>query len=167
MTGLQIRAATAADLEAIWAIVEPVLRAGDTYSLPQDMSREAALAYWCGPSHSVFVAERALADDREVVGTYYLRANQAGGGSHVANCGYMVSAQAAGQGVARAMAGHSMQIARDRGFLAMQFNFVVSTNERAIRLWKSLGFTVVGRLPRAFRHPQAGFVDALVMFRDL
>jgi ribosomal protein S18 acetylase RimI-like enzyme len=167
VSGLQIRAATATDAEAIWAVIEPVVRAGDTYSLPQDMSREAALAYWCGPAHSVFVAERALPDGRDVVGTYYLRANQAGGGDHVANCGYMVSAQAAGQGVARAMAGHSMQIARDRGFLAMQFNFVVSTNERAVRLWKSLGFTVVGRLPGAFRHPREGFVDALVMFRDL
>jgi ribosomal protein S18 acetylase RimI-like enzyme len=102
-----------------------------------------------------------------VAGTYFLKANQKGGGAHVANCGYMTAPHATRRGVARAMCAHSFERARGRGFRAMQFNFVVSTNERATRLWQSFGFEIVGRLPRAFEHPKLGFVDALVMFREL
>ena len=105
--------------------------------------------------------------DGAMLGTYYLRANQAGGGAHVANCGFMTDAAATGRGVARAMGAHALDRARSRGFAAMQFNFVVSTNVRAVRLWESLGFAVVGRLPGAFAHPSLGRVDALVMFRTL
>ena len=102
-----------------------------------------------------------------IVGTYYLRAHQAGGGDHVANCGYMTDPSAGGRGVARRMCEHSLEHARSRGFRAMQFNLVVSTNERAIDLWKSMGFDIVGQLPLAFRHPSLGYVDALVMYRAL
>jgi ribosomal protein S18 acetylase RimI-like enzyme len=158
-----IRPATPADAAAIWAIIEPTIRAGETYTLDRDMAEAEALAYWFGPDKAVFVAEA----DSAILGTYYLRANQAGGGAHVANCGYMTAASATGRGVARAMAEHSLAEARDRGFRAMQFNFVVATNDRAIRLWQSLGFDVVGRLPAAFAHPAQGFVDALVMYRTL
>jgi L-amino acid N-acyltransferase YncA len=158
-----IRPAAAADDDAIWRILEPVIRAGETYVLPRDMSREAALAYWRSPGHAVFVAEQAGA----IVGTYYLRANQQGGGTHVANCGYMTAAEAQGRGVAARMCEHSLGEARQRGFRAMQFNFVVSSNERAVRLWQRLGFAVVGRVPQAFAHPRLGFVDALVMHRAL
>ena len=158
-----IRSATPSDFDSIWAIVAPVLAAGDTYALPSGWSREEALAYWHADGHATFVAE----DEGRVVGTYYLHANQRGGGDHVANCGYMVSADAAGRGVASAMCRHSLDQARAAGFLAMQFNFVVSTNVRAIALWQRLGFAVVGTLPRAFRHPVQGRVDALVMYRDL
>lgn len=160
---VQIRPATGADDDAIWPILEPVIRAGETYALPPDMTREAALAYWTSPMHRSFVAIGA----GEVVGTYYLRPNQAGGGSHVANCGYMTAPWATGRGTARAMGLHSLRLAREAGFRAMQFNFVVSTNEPAIRLWRALGFEVVGRLPGAFRHPSRGFVDAFVMFRTI
>ena len=158
-----IRPATEQDQAAIWRIVEPVIRAGETYTLPRDMSEADAIAYWCGPDRETFVAEEGGA----IVGTYYLRANQQGGGAHVCNCGYMTAAGSTGKGVARRMCEHSLQHARSRGFKAMQFNFVVSTNERAVRLWQSLGFETVGRLPRAFEHPRHGFVDALVMFRAL
>ena len=127
------------------------------------MCREDALAYWMSPEHEVFVAE----EHDEVLGTYFLRANQKGGGSHVANCGYITAARATGRGVARAMCAHSLDHARARGFQAMQFNFVVVTNERAVRLWQSFGFETVGRLPRVFRHPTLGLVDALVMHRVL
>jgi ribosomal protein S18 acetylase RimI-like enzyme len=162
---LRIRPADRRDRDAVWAILEPVLRAGETYTLPRDISRDDALIYWFRPENEVFVAE----DDRAggIVGTYVLRANQAGGGSHVANCGYMTSPAAQGRGVARAMLDHSLERARARGFRAMQFNFVVSTNERAVRTWQANGFEIVGRLPGAFHHPQHGFVDALVMFRAL
>ena len=140
-----------------------MIRAGETYTLGRDMREADALAYWFGADKEVFVAEA----DGAILGTYYLRANQAGGGAHVCNAGYMTSAAATGRGVARAMGLHSIDHAKARGFRAMQFNFVVSSNVRAARLWQSLGFEVVGRLPGAFAHPSEGFVDALVMFRTL
>ncbi len=140
-----------------------MIRAGETYALPRDMSEDAALAYWTAPEKTVFVA----ADDGAVVGTYYLRANQQGGGAHVANCGFVTAPWATGHGVARAMCEHSLIYAKERGFLAMQFNLVVGTNTRAIKLWESFGFQTAGRLPGAFEHPTLGFVDALVMFRRL
>jgi ribosomal protein S18 acetylase RimI-like enzyme len=161
--GMEIRAANTNDSDAIWKILEPVIRAGDTYTLPADMSREDALAYWNTPGHEVFVAE----ENGEILGTYYLRANQKGGGAHVANCGYMTAPWASGRGVARAMCQHSLERAKERDFRAMQFNFVVSSNERAVRLWQSMGFQIVGRLPKAFMHPKLGSVDALVMYRQL
>lgn len=160
---IAVRAATAADAGAIWAILEPTIRAGETYTLSREMTREAALAWWHSPAHEVLVAEEGGA----VVGTYFLRANQQGGGAHVANCGYITAPHAAGRGVARAMCAHSLLRARERGFRAMQYNFVVSTNERAVRLWQRFGFEIVGRLPGAFQHPTAGFVDAYVMYRTL
>ena len=160
---LVIRPAEAGDRAAIWAIVGPGIGAGETYTLDRDMGEAEALAYWFGADKAVFVAEEAGI----VLGTYYLRANQGGGGAHVANCGYMTGAAATGRGVARAMALHSFDEAKARGFRAMQFNFVVASNARAVGLWQSLGFAIVGRLPGAFEHPGLGFVDALVMFRAL
>jgi ribosomal protein S18 acetylase RimI-like enzyme len=160
---MMIRAATLNDHDPIWSILGPVIRAGETYALPRDMSRAEALAYWCGPGKACFVAESA----GEILGTYYLRPNQQGGGAHVANCGYMTAGHATGRGVARAMATHSLDHAKTSGYVAMQFNCVVSTNQRAIRLWEDLGFETLCRLPRAFEHPSAGRVDALVMFRTL
>ena len=158
-----IRPATAEDAESIWRVLAPTIAAGETYALPVDMTREDALAYWWSPSHDVFVAE-----ERDVIlGTYYLRPNQRGGGAHVANGAFMVSPAATGRGIAQRMCEHSLEYARGRGFLALQFNFVISTNERAVRLWQRLGFAIVGRLPRAFLHPSAGLVDALVMYRSL
>ncbi len=160
---MRIRPATPDDAPAIWSILEPVIRAGETYTLDREMTRADALAYWLGADKETFVA---VADDA-IVGTYYVRPNQAGGGRHVCNCGYMTAGVSTGKGVARAMCRHSLEHARSRGFRAMQFNFVVSTNERAVRLWESLGFAIVGTLPRAFEHPADGFVDAYVMYRDL
>ena len=160
---LLIRLARVDDRDAIWAILEPILRAGETYTLPRDIGREGALAYWHKDDHEVFVAEEA----GRILGTYFLHANQPGGGDHVANCGYMTSQAAQGKGVARAMLEHSLARARARGFLAMQFNFVVSTNLRAVKTWQAYGFDIVGRLPSAFKHPEQGFVDALVMYKHL
>ena len=158
-----IRPAELRDADAIWTIIQPTICAGETYTLDRNLSRDDALSYWCGPDRETFVA---VLDDR-VVGTYYLRANQRGGGRHVANCGYITDASFAGRGIARRMCEHSLDLARARGFRAMQFNFVVSTNERVIRLWESLGFERVGRLPLAFDHPSQGYVDAFVMFQSL
>lgn len=160
---LIIRPATPGDAEAIWAILEPVIRSGETYTLPRDLSRSDALAYWFSSSHEVFVAE----SEAEVLGTYYLRPNQLGGGSHVSNCGYITASNASGKGLATAMCSHSLNHARNRGFRAMQFNFVVSTNDRAVRLWQRFDFDIVGRIPDAFLHPIHGYVDAYVMHRKL
>jgi ribosomal protein S18 acetylase RimI-like enzyme len=158
-----IRSATPEDDDAIWRILEPTFREGATYPIPRDILREGALAYWFTPGHSVFVAEA----DGAILGTYYLRANNRGGGAHVANCGYMTARETFGKGVARAMCAHSLDEARARGFKAIQFNFVVSTNERAVKLWQSCGFRIVGTLPAAFMHPERGAVNAYVMFREL
>lgn len=160
---IHIRPATADDAADIWRIIGPTIRAGETYALPRDMSEADALAYWLGADRETFVAEA----DGRIVGAYYIRTNQQGGGAHVCNCGYMTDAAAAGRGVARAMCAHSLDHARVRGYRAMQFNFVVSTNDRAVRLWQSLGFEIVGRLPGAFEHPSKGYVDALVLSRTL
>jgi GNAT superfamily N-acetyltransferase len=158
-----IRPALPGEGNGIWRVLEPAIVTGETYALPRDMSRDDALAYWCAASHEVFVAE-----ERDVlVGTYFLRANQLGGGAHVANCAYTVTPGATGRGIAQAMCEHSLEHARARGFLAMQFNFVVSSNERAVRPWQHMGFDIAGRVPRAFRHPSLGLVDALVMHRQL
>lgn len=156
-----IREASRGDEDAIWQIIAPVFRAGETYAIDPGISRERALEYWLGPDRETFVAESGGA----MVGTYYIRENQPGGGQHVCNCGYITAASATGKGVARHMHEHSLVHARSRGFRAMQFNFVVSSNERAVRLWQSLGFDIVGRLPEAFRHPSLGYVDAFVMYR--
>ena len=158
-----IRPATDADRDAIWTIIGPVIAEGETYALDRDMGRDAGLAYWIGGDHEAFVAEEA----GRAVGTYFIRPNQAGGGRHVCNCGYVTAAAAVGRGVARQMHAHSLDIAKARGYRAMQFNFVIASNERAVRLWQSLGFEVVGRLPLAFQSPSRGLVDALVMCRAL
>jgi ribosomal protein S18 acetylase RimI-like enzyme len=158
-----VRAAKLPDADAIWRILQPVVRAGETYTLPREMSKGQALAYWMSPGHEVFVAE----EDGEIVGTYFLKANQMGGGAHVANCGYVTAAAAQGRGLARMMCQHSIERAKARGFRAMQFNFVVATNVNALHLWQSCGFAIVGRLPGAFLHPKLGYVDALVLYRAL
>jgi ribosomal protein S18 acetylase RimI-like enzyme len=141
--------------------MEPIIRAGETYPLAADMSKDDALAYW--NRAEVFVVE----EGQEILGTYQLRPNWSGGGSHVANIGYMTSPAAMGRGVGRLMVEHSLQQARESGFKAVLFNFVVSTNERAIRLYKSFGFGTIGIAPLAFLHPKQGYVDILVMFKAL
>lgn len=158
-----IRKAQSIDKPGISAIILPLIRAGDTYALNRDMPEDEALDYWLASDKKTYVA----IEDGLIVGTYYIRPNQAGGGNHVCNCGYMTLKEAVGRGIARRMCEDSLARARDNGFRAMQFNFVVSTNDRAVRLWQSLGFSIVGRLPDAFRHPDKGYVDALVMYQDL
>ncbi|MGK2909222.1 MAG: N-acetyltransferase family protein [Sphingobium sp.] len=158
---MRIRPARAGDTAAIWSIIGPIIKAGETYALDRAMSEADAIAYWLAPEKDVFVAE----DGADIVGSYYLKANHVGGGAHVANAGYATAAFATGRGVARAMCTHSLCHARSRGFHAMQFNFVVSSNSVAVRLWHSLGFETVGTLPQAFAHPSLGYVNAFVMFR--
>lgn len=159
----QIRQATASDSDSIWEIFHAVVARGDAYTFDPKIGRDEGLGYWLHPINWCYVAER----EGRVVGTYILRANQPGLGAHVANAAFMVSPGARGVGVGQSMGEHSLSEARRLGFRAMQFNFVVSTNEPAVRLWQKLGFRIVGTLPAAFRHRENGFVDAYVMFCSL
>ena len=158
-----IRPATAADETAIWEILEPVIRAGETYALPRDMDRAAALDLWLHRPAACYVVEV----EGRVLGTYYLKPNQLGAGAHVANAGYVVAAAGQGRGLARRMCAHSLEEARARGFRAMQFNFVIETNAVAVGLWQTMGFTILATIPEAFDHPGRGLVGAHVMHRRL
>lgn len=161
---VQIRELKAEDWPAVWRIIEPVFRRGDTYAVSPSITEEAASALWVELPQATFVA---VDDDAAILGTYYIKPNQGGGGAHVCNCGYIVGEAARGRGVASAMCAHSQAEAVARGFRAIQFNFVVSTNETAIGLWQRNGFEVVGTLPGAFLHPELGYVDAFVMYKRL
>ncbi|MFQ6546370.1 N-acetyltransferase family protein [Aestuariibius sp. 2305UL40-4] len=159
---LSIRPATPGDATVLWAMLQPVFRAGDTYAVDPAISREDALAYWTGSDHHVFIAE-----DAAPLGTYYLKTNQQGGGAHVCNAAFVTAEAARGKGVARAMLDHALITAKETGYEAMQFNFVVAANTRAVDLWTHAGFETVGRLPKAFRLPDGAYTDALVMHRFL
>lgn len=160
---MNIREATEKDFDEIWPIFHEIVAAGETYAYAPDTNKEQALNIWLKTPRKTLVFE----ENGKVLGTYYLKTNQAGPGSHVCNCGYMVSSQARGRGLATSMCEHSQEIAKELGYKAMQFNFVASTNEGAVRLWIKLGFDTVGRLPKAFNHPEKSYVDALVMYKWL
>ena len=160
---VEIRSARAEDAEALWPILRDVIRAGDTYAIAPGITRDRALELWMEGPRACYVA----ASEGRVLGTYYIKTNHAGGGAHVCNCGYMVAPDARGQGVARAMCAHSQGEAVKLGYLAMQYNLVVETNIDAILLWEKMGFETVGRLPKAFNHPEQGLVDARVMYKWL
>ena len=160
---INLRPAIDSDRDAIWTIFHDVIASANTYAFDSQMPRQDALALWFRSDAHTYVAE----SDGRIVGTYILRANQLGPGSHVANAAFMVPPDTQGQGIGHAMGEHCLKEARRLGFRAMQFNFVVSTNESAIRLWQRLGFEIVGTLPEAFRHPEMGYVDVHVMFRSL
>lgn len=164
-SSISIRPAGDADGDAIWAILKPIFRAGETYALPPAISRQDALAFWCGGTHRAFLA----LDEANAVGTYYLCPNQppGSGGDHVANAGFATAPEAQGRGIARGMLHHAESEAVRAGFRAMQFNFVVSTNLAALHIWRDEGYEQVGWLPRAYRHPVHGAVDAFVLFKRL
>ena len=147
----------------LWPIFHAVVSAGDTYAYSPTITEAEARALWTTPPSRSFV----LRHEGQVVGGYMLRPNQPGLGNHVANAGYMVGSNWRGRGFASQMCEHSLSVAKEAGFLAMQFNFVVSTNEGAVRLWERHGFQVVGRVPKAFRHSQLGLTDILIMHRLL
>ncbi len=148
----------------VWSLLEPVFRAGDTYGVSTDITKTDAYRMWIELPAATFVT---LGVKNEVLGTFYIKPNVAGPGSHVCNCGYVVADAARGQGIASMMCEFSQNEARQMGFTAMQFNFVASTNVGAVGLWQKHGFEIVGTLPAAFQHPAQGFVDAYVMFKDL
>jgi ribosomal protein S18 acetylase RimI-like enzyme len=160
---IAIRAANEADFEDIWRIFHRVVAKGDSYVFPPDATREDARGYWLSADFKTFVTIL----DGAVVGMYKLRPNNIGLGAHVANASFMVDPECQGRGIGKAMGLHCLEEARCDGYLAMQFNFVVSTNTSAVKLWQQLGFEIVGTLPKAFQHAELGLVDAYVMYRFL
>ena len=168
---LKIRAATDADRDAIWEIFHEVITAGETYPINPDVSRDDALAYWFQTGAHVYVAEERLEcggkQTKRIVGAYTVHPNQSGGGAHVANAAFIVEKESRGRGIGRELGEHCLKEANRLGFRAMQFNFVISTNESAVKLWRDLGMKIAGTLPGAFRHPKKGYVDVYVMYRSL
>ena len=160
---MNVREAQSVDFAAIWPIFQQIVAMGDTYGYERDITEQEARRVWMELPAKTFVAEQ----DGQILGTYYIKTNQAGPGSHVCNCGYMVATDSRGRGLASLMCEHSQKVAIELGFEAMQFNFVATTNDGAVNLWKKLGFNIVGVLPKAFNHPLHGNVDALVMHKFL
>lgn len=158
---MNTRIATIDDFDGIWPIFKEIVSAGETYPYPRDTSRTRAERLWM--ELRTYVVE----ENGVILGTYYIRDNQPGRGSHVCNCGYMVSHKARRRGIGTLMCRHSQDEARKLGYRAMQFNLVVSTNTAAVGLWKKLGFEITGSLPGAFDHPELGYVDAFVMYKKL
>ena len=164
ITGMQIRAYQDSDWSRLWPILRTVFREGESYPVSPDITQQKAMAYWTEPGKQSYVAVNAA---EEMLGSYYIKPNQPSLGAHVCNCGYLVAEQARGQGVASRLCEHSQQVAVEMGYRAMQYNLVVTTNEPAVRLWKKMGFQVVGVLPEAFNSKSRGYVDALVMYKQL
>jgi ribosomal protein S18 acetylase RimI-like enzyme len=165
MEPIRIRPYTPEDWDSVWAVLEPIFRAGETYAIRREIASDEAREYWTSKPKEVFVAVDEATG--QLFGTYYLRPNFEGPGSHVCNCGYIVAEHARGRGVASRMCEHSQVEAAVRGYRAMQYNLVVSTNEGAVRLWKRMGFEIIGTVPGAFRHPRFGLVDAHIMYKAL
>ena len=163
MEKIKITPATSADEERIWALLQPVFSAGDTYAVDPLIDREAAIAYWMEADKTAFI----LRIEGQAVGTYYIRPNQPGGGAHICNCGFITAPSARGKGVARRMLDHALIEAKQQGYRAMQFNFVLASNQRALAIWQRNGFVTIGRIPQAFLHPKQGYVDALILHRSL
>jgi L-amino acid N-acyltransferase YncA len=162
---VQIRDATGDDWPQIWPFLRDIVRAGETYAYDPEMDEPTARALWMvGPPARTVVA---VGDDGQVLGTANMYANRPGPGSHVASASFMVDPRAAGKGVGRALGEDALAWARAQGFRAIQFNAVVATNARAVALWRSLGFEIVGTVPEAFAHPTEGYVGLHVMYRRL
>jgi len=160
---MEIRKAISSDKPPVWRIIEAVIARGDTYVFDPGTPEDEMIAYWFSPEKHIYVAD----EDGEILGTYWLKANRPGLGSHVGNGAYMVSPNAKGKGIGRMMAEHSIGEARRLGFTAMQFNFVVKSNDVAVKLWQSVGFEIIGEIPEAFNHKQNGLTNAYIMYRKL
>ncbi|MCH6200985.1 GNAT family N-acetyltransferase [Aquiflexum sp. LQ15W] len=158
---LNFRLAKPTDHKALWEIIRPIIHKGGTYVFSPDSSEQEMMGYWMGPDKSTYVAEM----DGKIVGTFYLKPNQPGLGNHVCNAGFMVDEKESGKGIGRQMGLFALDEAKKSGYLAMQFNYVISTNQSAVKLWQSLDFDIIGEIPAAYRHPEKGLVGVYVMYR--
>jgi ribosomal protein S18 acetylase RimI-like enzyme len=152
------------DWPSVWTIIKPVFRVGETYAFSPNITEEEARQVWIEKPEITFVV---VGEDSDMFATYYIKPNQPTLGAHVCNCGYIVAEKARGRGIASAMCEHSQREAATRGYRAMQYNLVVSTNDTAVQLWEKHGFEIIGTLPKAFRHARLGYVDAHVMYKQL
>jgi GNAT superfamily N-acetyltransferase len=159
----EFRLANPTDHKSLWEIIRPIIRKGGTYVFSPDSSEKEMMEYWLGRDKSTYVAEM----DGKIVGTFYLKPNQPGLGNHVCNAGFMVAEDHAGKGIGKQMSLFALAEAKKAGYLAMQFNFVVSTNQAAVTLWQSLGFDIIGKIPEAYRHPEKGLVGVYMMYMRL
>jgi len=165
---MKIRKYKESDWKYLWPIIEKVFRTGETYPYSPDITEDEAYSKWIETPQETYVClDVCNENDNKILGTYYIKPNQPTLGAHVCNCGYIVSENARGKGVATRLCEHSQQIAIELGFRAMQYNLVVSTNTAAIHLWKKLGFDIIGTLPKAFKSRSHGYVDALLMYKEL
>ncbi|MBD8058968.1 GNAT family N-acetyltransferase [Cellulomonas sp. JH27-2] len=165
---IEIRQAADADWPGIWQSLEPAFRAGETYTYPRDITEDDARRAWLGAAGArVLVAVSTTDDVRTVLGTAKYLPNHPGAGAHVANASFVVGSAGAGRGIGRLLGEAVLAAARSDGYRSMQFNAVVETNERAVRLWRSLGFDILATVPEAFEHPTHGLVGLHVMFRRL
>jgi len=158
-----IREALEKDFDQIWVIFQQIVSAGETFAINRYTSKKEAYQIWIEQPQKTYVCE----NNKNILGTYYLRKNYGGGGCHVCNCGYMVDMKAEGKGLGSMMCEHSQKIAKELGYKAMQFNLVLVSNKQAVSLWTKMGFDTVGKIPKAFDHPKIGYVDALVMHKWL
>ena len=158
---LQIRRAVFTDFDQIWPIIQETFEKADTYVFSPDTTKKEGFCIWMETSLATYVA----VEDEKILGTYFLKSNQPGLGSHICNAGYIVSSKARGRGIGKVMCEHSLKEAVVWGFKGMQYNFVVSTNQVAVKLWQKCGFSIVGTLYKAFKHKEKGFVDAYVMYQ--
>ena len=165
---MEIRKYKESDWEQLWPIIEKVFRTGETYPYSPNITEKETYLKWIEAPQETYVCfDVSTEHGDEILGTYYIKPNQPTLGAHVCNCGYIVSENARGKGVATSLCEHSQQVAIDLGFRAMQYNLVVSTNSAAVHLWKKLGFGIVGTLPKAFKSKSLGYVDALLMYKVL
>lgn len=168
---IEIRKATEKDKNEVWEIIKEVIASGDTYTFAPDSPKDKMIGFWFGADKQTYVALETRENDsfipQNILGTFFIKANQPDLGAHVANAGYMVSSKAKGKGIGRKMAEFSLEEARKSGYTAMQFNFVVKSNEIAVRLWQNLGFEIIGEIPEAFQHKENGLTNALIMYRKL
>jgi ribosomal protein S18 acetylase RimI-like enzyme len=160
---IEIRKAIPSDHDKIWIILKEIIQSGDAFAYPANTTKEQMLAYWCHPDRHTYVA----LEQGEIVGTFFLQNNQPGLGSHVANAAYAVGANTAGRGIGKYMGQYSLTEAKKLGYTAMQFNLVVKSNEKAVALWKKIGFEIIGEIPDAFNHAKNGLINAYIMYRKL
>jgi len=160
---LKIRKASRMDIDQVWEIFSQVISTGDTYVFSPDTPKEDLIKHWFDKDMETYVYEL----NKEILGTYIIKPNQIDLGNHIANCSYMVTPNVQGKGIGKKLCEHSLQVAKKRGYLGIQFNIVVSTNTSAINLWKKYGFKIIGTLPKAFRHSKLGYTDTYIMFRPI
>ena len=160
---MNIRKATETDYDKVWEIFSKVIKTGDTYVFSQNTQKNDLKKHWFAEYMETYVIE----ENGQIFGTYILKPNQIDFGNHIANSSYMVSPNAQGKGIGKKLCEHSLQIAKENGFVGIQFNIVVSTNKGAVELWKKYGFEIIGTTPNGFRHSELGLVDTYIMYKKL